>query len=126
MGSSFKMDTSRFKNPKHLDDKIARAIAGVCKYWDGPVEAHMKTSAPWTDRTSNARSGLAAHHVAESETVHSIIMTYSVKYGIFLETMKDGKYAVIKPTIVVFGPKVIAMCTKLMDRLDSRVGGGAA
>lgn len=121
--SGFKWDTTRFKSPTHMEDKLRRAIHGVCKYWDGPVETHMKTRAPWTDRTGNARSGLAAQAVKESDDVYSIIMTYNVRYGIFLEVCNDGKYAIIKPTLTVYGPKVIGMCTKLLDRLDTRVGG---
>jgi hypothetical protein len=49
-------------------------------------------------------------------------MTYSVNYGIFLEVCNDGNYAIVKPTIVLYGPKVISMTEKLLDRLDDRVG----
>lgn len=125
-GSSFTWDASRFKSPVHMEQKLERALFGICRYWDGPIEAHMKTKAPWTDRTSNARSGLAATAVKESQKVFSIIMTYSVRYGIFLEVCNDGKYAIIKPTLILYGPKVIGMTEKLLDRLDQRVGGGAA
>lgn len=118
--SGFRWDASKFQNPKVMEDKLRRAIYGICKYWDGPVETHMKTKAPWTDRTSNARSGLAAQAVKESDDVYSIIMTYSVRYGIFLEVCNDGKYAIVKPTLVVYGPKVIAMTEKLLDRLGGR------
>lgn len=124
--SSFKWDVTRFKSPKHMEDKLRRALHGIVKYWDGPIETHMKTKAPWTDRTSNARSGLAAQGVKESDDVYSVVMTYSVNYGIFLEVCNDGKYAILKPTLVLYGPKVIGMTEKLLNRLDSRVGGGAA
>jgi hypothetical protein len=118
--SGFKWDVSKFKSPQHMEDKLRRAIFGVCKYWDGPIEAHLKTKAPWTDRTGNARTGLAAQAVKETDDVYSIVMTYSVRYGIFLEVCNDGKYAIVKPTLAVYGPKVIAMTNKLLDRLDNR------
>lgn len=124
---SFSFDTSKLKEKTGgLDRRIGRAIAGVCKYYDGPIEAHLKSSAPWTDRTSNARSGLAAHHVAESEGTHSVVMTYSVSYGKWLELMKDGKYAVIRPTLPTWGPKLIRACEKILDRLDQAAAGGGS
>lgn len=115
--SSFRWDASKFENPRLMERKLRRALFGVCKYWDGPIEAHLKAKAPWTDRTSNARNGLAAQAVQESEDVYSIIMTYSVNYGIFLEVCNDGKYAIIKPTLPIYGPKVLGMTYKLLDRL---------
>lgn len=121
--SGFKWDTSKFKSPSHMEDKLRRSLFGICKYWDGPVETHMKTKAPWTDRTGNARSGLAAQAVKEDDNVYSIIMTYSVNYGIFLEVCNDRKYAILVPTLLLYGPKVIGMTEKLLDRLDNRVGG---
>lgn len=117
--SGFRWDASKFENPKGMERKLQRALYGVVKYWDGPVEKHIKLTAPWTDRTSNARSGLAANAVKESDNVFSIVMTYSVDYGIYLERANDGKYATIIPTLPVYGPKVIKTCTKIMDRLGS-------
>lgn len=123
MASGFSMDTSKFKNAKHLDDKIDRALAGVMKYWDGPVEKYMKLNAPWTDRTTNARNGLSAQYAKLQKFEHAIVLSHAVDYGIYLEGSNDGKYAIIQPTIDVMGPKVIKFCTKLMDRLDKSVGG---
>lgn len=117
MASGFSFDTSRFESPKHLDDKIDRAVQGVCRYWDGPIETYMKTNAPWTDRTTNARNGLQAVAVAVARFKHWILMTHSVEYGIYLEGSNNGKYAIIKPTLRVFGPRVMGTLTKIMDRL---------
>lgn len=123
MASGFTLDTSKFKSAKHLDDKIDRAMQGVCRFWDGKIEDYMKTSAPWTDRTTNARNGLASHHVKVGKFRHWILLTHSVHYGIYLETKNNGRYAVIIPTLNVYGPKVMKTFTKIMDRLDQRVGG---
>jgi hypothetical protein len=117
--SGFRWDASKFENPKKMEDKLRRALHGVVRYWDGPIEQHIKISAPWTDGTSNAHSGLAASGVKESDDVYSIIMTYSVDYGIYLERANDGKYATIIPALPIWGPKVIKTCTKIMDRLGS-------
>lgn len=115
--SGFRWDASKFEDPRKMERKLLRALHAVVKYWDGPIEQHIKIYAPWTDRTGNARSGLAANAVKEADTVFSIIMTYSVDYGIYLERANDGKYATIIPTLPIYGPKVIKTTTKIMDRL---------
>lgn len=122
-GSGFSFDTSKFKSGKHLDKKIQRAVFGVCKYWDGRVETHMKTKAPWTDRTTNARNGLAATAVKFGKTSFGIVLTHAVEYGIYLETIKSGKYAIIMPSVQLYAPKVIRTLNKIMDRLDRAVAG---
>jgi hypothetical protein len=48
-----------------------------------------------------------------------------VDYGIYLEKSNDERYAVVMPTIRVMAPKVMRFTNKLLDRLDSSVGGGA-
>jgi hypothetical protein len=108
-----------------LDQKIQRALFGVCKYWDGKVETHMKHNAPWTDRTTNARNGLAARAAKLAATRFAIILSHAVDYGIYLErgTRNMRARPIINPTIELYGPKVIAFTTKLMDRLDRSVGG---
>lgn len=124
-GSSFTLDTRKFKSAKHMDLKLRRAILGVCRYWDGRVETHMKTRAPWRDRTTNARNGLfaVASKLNAKGTRVGIILAHSVFYGIYLEAKNEGKYAIILPTIDIYAPKVMATLTKIMDRLDRAVAG---
>jgi hypothetical protein len=113
---------SKFKSTKHMERKLDRAIRGVCRYWDGRVEAAMKTGAPWTDRTTNARNGLSAEAVTTARG-HAILLSHSVSYGIYLETLNGERYAIILPTIRAYAPKVIKTLTKILGRLDTAVGG---
>lgn len=124
MASGFKMDTSRFKSAKHMEDKLDRAIQGTCRFWDGKIEASMKLNAPWTDRTSNARNGLRAVHVAAAKFKHWILLSHSVEYGIYLEKSNNAKYAIIMPTIRAYAPRVMGTLTKILNRLDQAAGGG--
>jgi HK97 gp10 family phage protein len=126
-GFEFKFDRSRFENPKIMDKKINRALYGVCKFWDGRIEAHMKHNAPWRDRTSNARNGLRAQAVklygaSLGANAFAIILSHGVTYGIFLElgTRHMHKRPIIVPTMYEYAPKVLKTCTKLLNRL----GGG--
>lgn len=70
------------------------------------VESHMKVNAPWTDRTGNARQGLAAQAFREDDNM-GIVLYHQVPYGYFLEVRWSGRYAIILPTIEVMGPEVM-------------------
>lgn len=103
-----------------MEEKIKRALFGICLYWEAGIETHMRTAAPWTDRTGNARNGLFAEAVEEDDGVFWIIMRHTMHYGFWLEVKNDGRYAIVKPTIIEYGPKVMAMSERLLDRLSER------
>jgi HK97 gp10 family phage protein len=123
MGSSFTWDTSKFENPKHMEDKLQRALYGVVKYWDGPVERHMKHNAPWTDRTTNARNGLFAKAVKSAASIaastFAIVLGHTVDYGVYLEEGTENMEArpIIWPTIELYAPKVMTTLSKILDRM---------
>ncbi len=117
MVSGFSFDTSKFKSPKEMDKRLNRAIFSVAKYYDGRVESHAKQRAPWTDRTTNARSGLHAEAIKLGAGVFAIILSHAVTYGIYLETRWNERYAIIMPTIRVYAPKVMKALNKILDRL---------
>jgi hypothetical protein len=60
-------------------------------------ENEMKRSAPWTDRTGNARNGLQGQ-VSEDEDI-TIFLTTQMYYGKYLELCNGGKYRIIWPTV---------------------------
>ena len=75
--------------------------------------SQMKTGAPWTDRTGNARATLkgdAKHKVA----VHEIILHGGMSYQIYLETRFGGKYAIIGPTVPRLGRQTMVLAQGLM------------
>jgi hypothetical protein len=84
---------------------------------DAPeIENYMKINAPWTDRTGNARNGLAARAYRDRDEV-GIVLFHQVDYGIYLEIRFDGKFAIIQPTIDAMGPKVMRDFERLLDRI---------
>jgi HK97 gp10 family phage protein len=123
LATSFSWDVSKFKSVKVMEIKLQRALYGVVKYWDGPVERYMKHNAPWKDRTTNARNGLSAAAQKSgtriANSVFAIILSHSVDYGIYLErgTRKMKARPIIQPTIDIYAPKVIKTLTKILDRL---------
>jgi hypothetical protein len=84
------------KNIRLFDDRANDAIGKVFQYQQGRSEAFMRTNAPWTDDTGNARSGLFTQAERAGNT-HTLLLAHSVSYGIFLETMQAGRYGIIVP-----------------------------
>lgn len=115
----FSFDTSRFENPNIMQQKLLRAVTANMRYWDGPVEEHMKHNAPWTDRTTNARNGLFASAAKLGRDLWGIVLGHSVDYGVYLEDGTEDMRArpIIWPTIELFAPKVMGTLTRILDRL---------
>lgn len=105
-----------------LDRRTDNAVGGVMEYWDSKIEAYMRINAPWTDRTGNARSGLFAKAGHERFKRHWIDLGHRMPYGIWLEIRFAGKYAIVFPSLVLFGPKIM----KTMNKLFARLGNGTA
>lgn len=98
-------------------DKLQTAVDGVFKYAATDIQNHMRTKAPWTDRTGNARQGLFAKSFTEPKK-WVIVMYHSVPYGIWLEVRWGGRYAIIKPTLQVKGREVMALLNKVMRKMS--------
>jgi hypothetical protein len=96
--------------------KVHKAAVITAHRMAPEVESYMKTNAPWTDRTGNARNGLAARAYESGDEV-GIVLYHQVSYGIWLEVRWSGKYAIINPTIDVMGPKVMQSFEGLLDRI---------
>jgi Bacteriophage HK97-gp10, putative tail-component len=71
------------------------------------IEDYAKQNAPWADRTGAARDGLTAS-VEEDGGEVVLELAHTVEYGIWLETIQDGAYAIIMPTLEALGPEILA------------------
>lgn len=114
---SFILDGRKMK--KRIDEgpERARRAAWITAQTMAPeVENYMKLNAPWTDRTGNARNGLAARPFREGSTI-GIDLFGQVDYQIWLETRWEGKFAIIQPTVDAMGPAVMKRYERLMDRM---------
>jgi hypothetical protein len=99
-----------------LPSFVDKAVATTMRYHEPNVENYAKQNAPWTDRTTNARNGLSARSGKNGRSTHYIVLAHQVPYGIWLEVRWSGKYAIIMPTIEVYGPKVMETLEKILDR----------
>lgn len=92
-------------------DRVFVAILAVAQYIATKAQNEMRHSAPWTDRTGNARNALfsLAQPMARDIVVIYFSHGSAIEYGIYLETNYSGKYAVIVPTIQRLLPEIDQM-----------------
>ena len=95
-------------------DRRRGAIIALAQDWAGTLEAKAKEDRPWTDRTSNARTGLFGAVEVKGQQV-LIRLGHSVEYGVFLELAQDGKYAILKPTLDAAVPDIYATYKRLWE-----------
>lgn len=67
---------------------------------------HAQENAPWADRTGMARYGMGVDVYTEGTDV-LLDLYHTVDYGEWLETIQNGRFATIMPTLEVYGPAAI-------------------
>jgi hypothetical protein len=102
-----------------FEPRLRSAVGAVMERSKDQAVAHMRTNAPWTDRTGNARSGLDG--IVFRQGGGWVMNLFGrAPYQIWLEVKNQGRYAIITPTIQRWGPRTMAMMTGLIDRLNVR------
>lgn len=99
-----------------VDTVIKKGVQATMLRYEPIAEARVKEKAPWTDRTGNARNGLAAKAILGGET-EQLVIFHQVPYGIYLETKNNGKYAVIMPTVMDIGKEIMGTMNKIFSAL---------
>ena len=85
---------------------VAENIAEAMERGSEEVESYAQMNAPWSDITGAARSGLTASvDLEDGEVV--LQLYHTVDHGYWLETIQDGAYAIIMPTLEALGPRII-------------------
>ncbi len=106
------------KNLRDLPGKVNRQIAATVAFHATQAEASMKTEAPWNDDTGAARAGLftATYHAGNQ---HTIYLSHSVHYGIWLEIRRDfhGKYRIVIPSIKKTGDLTMRSLQGMFGRM---------
>ena len=96
-------------------DKVRVAVQAVAEYFATLIQADARISAPWTDRTGNARSGLFAVAERAASDVVEVYLSHghTINYGVYLELSRGGRYAAIMPTLERNLPQLEAMLQEL-------------
>lgn len=115
--SGFRWNAGEIKrNARELERKIDVGIGIIAEKNAAEGTALMKTTAPWTDRTGAARTGLHTS-TGKRGDAHVITFAHAVYYGIFLEVCNSGKYQVIMPSVQEQGAQAMKDLDGLMRRL---------
>ena len=109
--------TDLFEALERGEAAVDDAVMSVLWFKAPQIEAHMKTNAPWTDQTGNARQGLRAEAYDAGGSTKGIVLYHQVPYGIWLEVKNSGQYAIILPTIEVMGPEVMKSLENILGKI---------
>jgi hypothetical protein len=76
-----------------------------------------KTSAPWTDRTGNARRGLNVEVGDSPGVIAQITLSHdpTLDYTLWLEIGHNGRFSVIAPTIDLYAPLFMRDMQNMMN-----------
>lgn len=85
--------------------RVLEETEAVAEDFAQDIEDYAKSNAPWADRSGDARAQLETEVETEGEEV-VITLSHGVEYGIFLETIQNGEFAIIMPTLEHFAPQV--------------------
>jgi len=96
-------------------NKVIEAVNQVAAYFAPVLETYARKNAPWTDRTSNARTGLHTWVEELSKDIVVLYLSHSVYYGIFLETRAAGRWSAVWPAIQAHLPKITAMLKSIFS-----------
>lgn len=104
------------KNVVELDARTRKAIEIAFAFQAARSTGYMKTNAPWTDRTTAARSGL--HAIASnSGSRFELLLAHAVSYGIWLEVANSGKYQIILPSLRAATRELSGLLDNLWSKL---------
>lgn len=81
----------------------------------GQVENYARNHAPWEDRTGDARAGLTTD-VYENDGSVFLELAHTVEYGLWLEIIQNGRFAIILPTLEVMAPQVMGKAVARISR----------
>lgn len=109
------------RNLKNFDGDINALVAGVVDFQGDRAVAAMKVSAPWRDRTGNARQTLGAYGL-HTDSYHELHLHGGMPYQIWLEVRNAGRYAVIGPAVKFQGLALMNRLRSLVNKLEARGG----
>lgn len=73
----------------------------VMKAVTAEAEGWAKDNAPWTDRTGEARASIYGRGLKEGKDTIAGYIGIVVYYGVFLELAHQGKYRIVRPTLLM-------------------------
>lgn len=93
--------------PEKVQEDLRHGVDNALERLQQDMVEYAQQNAPWEDITGDARAELHSPAITTSSNGDkSIILAHGVDYGIYLETMNGGQFAIIIPTIREFAGRV--------------------
>jgi len=99
-----------------LEATTPRALKAIFGRQASITTGQMKMNAPWTDRTSAARSGLICKDISQGDNF-GLVLAHAVAYGIWLEIANHGRYQIILPSLRMASAELQKMIDGMWDRI---------
>lgn len=98
-----------------IDQKVIQGTRLYAETAGAKLEAYAKANAPWKDITGISRQTIS-HSVESAGANQKIILHGGVSAHFpFLELCREGKYAIIKPTMIKMAPGIIQGWRKVLS-----------
>lgn len=91
---------------KAVERRMRAAIGLYADTAAKKVEGAAKSSAPWTDRTSNARGSIQGNFKWKKDTA-VIELSGNVDYFVYLELANSKKHAILSPTMQSYSNEIL-------------------
>lgn len=124
MASSIKIDFNNKKWDKFtknisedMNVKTGSALFMLSDTVGKEMENYAKKYAPWTDRTTRARTSLLGGARAIGKHRIDIFIAHGVYYGVYLEYAMQKRFAILHPTARTYQPILIQKIQQLLKKL---------
>ena len=102
----FLMDDDMTSSIDALSMGVTDRAREVFEAGAGEVLGYAQHNAPWDDRTGMARDGLVTEVTEEGGEIF-LSLAHTVDYGQWLETIQNGRFAIIMPTLELYSAELI-------------------
>lgn len=116
-GLNFHIEDNISKNLDKMTQKVGAAVMMYAATQASQMRAYMITHHTWTNRTFMAEKTLDAIVSKPNENTIRITLAHGVQYGMWLELAHEKNFAIIQPTLNVYGPRVIEDMGNLMSSI---------
>lgn len=99
-----------------FEEKVDRALGMYLQTEAVKIQNSMRSDAPWTDRTGQARQRLTAS-AEKTDSGYRVTLSHGVDYGMWLELAHEKNYAILEPTLKRKAPEVLKGANKLISKI---------
>lgn len=114
---SLKFEDALTSSLGKMSDKVGAAVLMYAATQASQMQAYMITNHKWVNRTFMAEKTLSAVVSQPNVNTVRITLAHGVEYGIWLELAHEKNYAIIQPTLNVYGPRVVEDMNNLMAKI---------